>query len=65
MIKESTPWYVDVVKSAGKTFYQVKRITVAEGNPMATRTEKRGGYYDYFEDASRLAEKLNAEEAKK
>lgn len=58
---KKTKWYVKPVESGGKTFYQVRRIICRDGDTMATRTEKRGGYYENKADARRLARLLNEE----
>lgn len=58
---KKTKWYVKPVTSAGKTFYQVRRIICKEGDPLATRSEKRGGYYENKAEAKRLARLLNEE----
>lgn len=63
MSKKTTPWFVKEVKLCGKVFYQVRRIICINGDPLATRTEKRGGYYEHKIDADRLAETLNGEAA--
>ena len=55
--KNPSEWKVSCNPVAGKTFYQVYRLTDAASKK--DREETRGGYWITFGEAQALADKLN------
>lgn len=61
--KNPSEWKVSSNPVAGKTFYQVYRVRDIDAVNHSGNRETRG-LYESYEDAKKLADTLNAEEAK-